>query len=118
MKKIQTQHGEIAVLIEGTEIRDLWDMMDKMAEAMTSGCFGLVVHREDMPEGFFDLTTGVAGEILQKFSNYQMKIGIVGDYRNISSHALACFISESNRGRSVFFLDTAEKCVAAMDKMA
>jgi len=31
-------------------------------------------------DDFFDLSTGLAGEILQKFVNYHVKIAIVGDF--------------------------------------
>ncbi|MEX1307863.1 MAG: DUF4180 domain-containing protein [Eubacteriales bacterium] len=116
MKIQKNEKGNIAVFALGAEIRDMWQMMDRMAEAYYQGCFGLVVHKEDLPDGFFNLKNGVAGEILQKFSNYQMKIGIAGDFSAISSHALSCFISESNRGHSVFFLDSVDACVQKMIK--
>ncbi len=114
MKIEKTNSGNIAVYHKGTKMADIWGVMDRMAEAMMHACFGMVVHESDLPEGFLDLKSGVAGEILQKFSNYRMKIGIVGDFRNVTSHALQCFIAESNRGRSVFFCETPESCIEAL----
>ena len=116
MRIEKTDIGNIAIFKQGAKLPDMWAVMDKMAEAMMATCFGLVVHECDLPEGFLDLKSGIAGEILQKFSNYRMKIGIVGDFRAVESNALKCFITESNRGRSVFFLDTVEACVAAITK--
>lgn len=114
IKIVKTESGNVAVYKKGTTMADMWAVMDRMAETMAQACFGVVVHESDLPEGFLDLKSGVAGEILQKFSNYRMKIGIVGDFERVTSHALKCFIAESNRGKSVFFCETAEGCVKAL----
>ena len=45
------------------------------------GCSRLILAKKDVVEDFFDLRTGVAGAILQKFSNYGVWIAIVGDFR-------------------------------------
>ena len=37
----------------------------------------LLLHRENFPDHFFDLKTGCAGHILQKFMNYQIKVAAV-----------------------------------------
>ena len=49
----------------------------------------------------------LAGDLLQKFVNYEKKVAIVGD---ISAHveasdALRDFVWESNRGHHVWFVD-------------
>lgn len=60
---------------------------------------------------FFELRSGLAGDVLQKFVNYRLQLAIVGD---ISEHlkvseALRDFVWESNRGDHVWFLaDEAE----------
>jgi hypothetical protein len=60
---------------------------------------------------FFSLGTGVAGEIMQKFVNYRLRVAILGD---ISAHvaastALRDLVRESNRGSHVWFVaDLAE----------
>lgn len=60
---------------------------------------------------FFILSTGVAGEILQKFVNYHVKAAIYGDYSHYTSKPLKDFIYESNRGKDVFFVATREEAV-------
>ncbi|RKR86764.1 uncharacterized protein DUF4180 [Micromonospora pisi] len=55
---------------------------------------------------FFDLRSGVAGEIVQKFVNYRLRLAVVGD---ISAHlatstALRAFVREANRGRQLWFV--------------
>jgi hypothetical protein len=57
-------------------------------------------------ERFFRLRSGLAGEIMQKFVNFQTRLAVVGD---ISAHvaastALRDLVVESNRGRQVWFV--------------
>jgi hypothetical protein len=65
----------------------------------------------NLDPGFFDLKTGMAGTILQKFSNYQMKLAIIGDFDKFNSHALNAFIVECNRGRHIFFVSDFDSAV-------
>lgn len=53
---------------------------------------------------FFILRTQLAGEILQKFINYQAKLAIYGDYTKYTSKPLKDFIYESNKGNDFFFV--------------
>jgi hypothetical protein len=55
---------------------------------------------------FFQLRSGLAGEVMQKFVNYHVRLAIVGD---ISAHvaesaALRDLVTESNRGRHIWFV--------------
>ena len=70
--------------------------------------------KEAVAEDFFILRTRLAGDILQKFINYKMKIAIYGDYSNYTSKTLRDFIYESNAGRDVFFVATREE---ALDRL-
>lgn len=60
-----------------------------------------------MEPAFFQLRTGLAGAIVQKFVTYQMKLAIVGAIpaEAIQSTALQAFIKESNRGQDIWFID-------------
>ena len=55
--------------------------------------------------------TGLAGEILQKFTNYQIKAAVYGDYSRYTSKPLRDFIFESNRGGQFFFVATREEAI-------
>ena len=59
----------------------------------------------------FLLSSGVAGEILQKFVNYQAKLAIFGDYSKYTSKPLKDFIFESNKGKNVFFVDDENQAI-------
>lgn len=75
------------------------------------GEVSLILRKEDITPEFFDLKTRIAGEVLQKFVNYNTAVAIVGDYSGYSSKSLKDFIYESNKGRSVFFVETEELAV-------
>lgn len=67
-------------------------------------CNKMVICESAITSSFFDLKTGIAGDILQKFTNYNMKVAIVGAFANYGSKSLKDFIYESNQGSQVFFL--------------
>jgi hypothetical protein len=83
-----------------------------MVEAGYNDCEKLIIHRETLNDSFFDLKTKVAGEILQKFSNYRMKLAIIGDFSNIKSKSLRDFVRESNTRGIITFVDSLEKAVS------
>jgi len=62
-------------------------------------------------EKFFHLNTKIAGEILQKFINYRVKIAIVGDFSAYTSESLKAFIYECNKGKDIFFLPDEKKAI-------
>lgn len=69
-----------------------------------TGCDAVILNKSAVCAEFFDLKTGIAGEIMQKFVNYRMKLAIVGDFSAYTSRALKDFIRESNKGSHIFFL--------------
>ena len=114
--KIQTiqQAGAVIALIETDQpiITDLQSALDLMATVQyDTGSSLLVVPKAAFTEEFFDLRTRLAGEILQKFVTYGVKIAIVGDFSVYSSRALQSFIYESNQGNSVFFVSDTQQAV-------
>ena len=77
----------------------------------------IVLNKEAIDEQFFDLSTKLAGEILQKFINYQIKCAIYGDYSKYTSLALKNFIYESNCGKDIFFVETKELAIDRLKKL-
>jgi hypothetical protein len=67
------------------------------------------IHQESIHGDFFNLTTGLAGEILQKFSNYRMRLAVLGDFSDIESKSLRDFIRESNSRGVINFGGTLEE---------
>ena len=76
-----------------------------------AGAGRIAIDKRVLGEDFFILSTGVAGEILQKFINYRVKAAIYGDYSRYTSKPLRDFIYESNNGYDFFFVSTKEEAV-------
>lgn len=98
---------EIAVVSsDEIMITDVQSSLDFMATVTyETGCNHIVLNKSVLCEEFFNLRTKLAGEILQKFVNYHVKVAIVGDYSVYTSESLKDFIYESNKGNNIFFLE-------------
>lgn len=59
----------------GISIRSFNDISDALAASF--GTKGLILTEDDLAPEFFDLRTGLAGELFQKFTNYQRRVAIV-----------------------------------------
>jgi len=86
-------------------INEVQDALDLMADVSYQGCNRMIVYESNLNKDFFDLRTGLAGEILQKFSNYNFKLAIIGDFSLYESLSLRDFIRESNRGNMIYFAE-------------
>ena len=95
-----------SVIATGQDILDLL-----MTTSVDTDCDRIALPATAFPDDFFVLSTGLAGELLQKCVNYRFKIAIYGDYSQYTSVPLQAFIRESNRGNSVFFPATLEEAV-------
>lgn len=99
--------NENTVIVKDGMINTVNDILDVLADASYNyRADHMVVYKESLPEQFFELRTGLAGEMLQKLTNYNMRISIVGDFSVYSSKALRDFIYESNKGKQVNFCAT------------
>ncbi|SEW52181.1 DUF4180 domain-containing protein [Chitinophaga arvensicola] len=76
----------------------------------------IIIREENIIPGFFDLKTGIAGEVLQKFSNYKAQLTIVGSFTKYPGKSIRDFIFESNKGRQVNFLESVEQAVERWSK--
>jgi len=91
---------------EGLVIREAQDFLEIAANSPSRN---IVVHKENIIPAFFDLKTRIAGEVLQKASNYRIRIGIVGNFKNVASKSLQDFIYESNLHEEVLFKESVEE---------
>lgn len=113
MSEIRELSG-IRVLVvdpDGPPVAGERDAVDLIGDALGRGAELVAVPVARLAPGFLDLKTRIAGEVLQKFVNYQRRIAIVGDVSAAvsASDALRDFVRESNRGRHVWFVaDLAE----------
>jgi hypothetical protein len=117
MKIEITGSGDDAVaeiISDGVVIRSVDDALDLMANCSYQGAMKMIIREEHLLPEFFDLKTGIAGEILQKFSNYRTQLAIVGDFSKYTSKSLRDFIYESNKGGRIFFGSSVEEAKAKL----
>ncbi len=117
--KVEVGGGNIAV-VSSNEILigDVQSALDLMATVQyESGCNRIIINKSLLSESFFDLKTRLAGEILQKFINYRVKVAIIGDFSVYSSQSLKDFIYESNSGNDIFFLPTEQQAIEKLSML-
>src|SRR5688500_15258313 len=81
---------------------------------MDSSAEGVIVHKENIDESFFDLKSGLAGEMLQKVVNYRLRLAIVGDFSIYESKSLMAFLYESNKSSTIVFVSTVEEALTRL----
>lgn len=107
-------NGIDIVVVSGDEmvIVDTQSALDLvMTVKYETGAERIAIDKNGVCEDFFILSTGMAGEILQKFMNYHVKVAVYGDYSHYTSKPLKDFIYESNHGKDFFFVSTKEEAV-------
>lgn len=98
-------------------IKDTQSAMDFiMTVKYETECSKIALNKEAITDDFFILSKGIAGEILQKFINYQIKFAVYGDYSKYTSKPLKDFIYESNNGKDIFFVKDADEAVKMLSK--
>jgi glutamate synthase domain-containing protein 3 len=97
-------------------ITSVQDALDLMANCGYQGANRIIVHEKNLTPDFFDLKTGVAGEILQKFSNYGVSLAIIGDFAKYPGKSLRDFIYESNKAGRINFVGTLEEAKEKLSK--
>lgn len=107
-------NSQIVAVVETNEkvITDTASALDLMANIRYEGNTNLLaISKTAVAEEFFILSSGLAGEILQKFINYHTKLAIFGDFSVYTSKPLKDFIYESNQGKEIFFVLTKEEAI-------
>lgn len=73
--------------------------------------FKIAVNKAAVTEDFFKLSTGLAGDIVQKFVNYHVRFAIIGDFSGYTSKPLHDYIYECNQGNHLNFVATEEEAI-------
>lgn len=116
VKKHSENGIEIAeVLSDQLLINNESDGLDLVGTLYFQGYDRMILHKDTITSKFFDLKTGLAGEVLQKFSNYRMRLVIVGDFKSHTSESLQAFIYECNQGKMV---NMVEKLSQAIERLS
>jgi hypothetical protein len=96
---------------EGARLGNDRDAVELVGTASPHRAALIAIPIERLGDDFFRLRTRIAGEIIQKFVTYGLRLAIVGDIsRHVGeSSALRDFVNESNRGDHVWFVASLEE---------
>jgi hypothetical protein len=77
-----------------------------------------LLHPTNLPAGFFDLSTGIAGEYLQKWRNYRIRVAVLCPSGAVafSSRFPEMVAEESRKGHFRIF-ETRERAVAWLEEL-
>ncbi|UNP78738.1 DUF4180 domain-containing protein [Bacillus nitratireducens] len=119
IKKVVIDGINIAVVRNDTVlISDVQSALDFMATVQyEADSKWIVINKSLISESIFDLKTRLAGDILQKFINYSVKIAIVGDFSMYASKSLKDFIYECNKGKDIFFIATEQQAIEKLSSL-
>ncbi|GAA4533950.1 DUF4180 domain-containing protein [Nonomuraea ferruginea] len=102
--------GVLLCEADGPPVRTERDALDLIGDAWYHRAHFVAIPAGRLHEDFWRLSTRVAGEIIQKFANYRIKVAVIGDISEYvaSSGALRDWVREANRGDELWFLPDLE----------
>lgn len=103
------------IISEEVIINHAEDGLDLLGNLYYLGFDQIIIHEKNINPDFFELKNGMAGEILQKFSNYRMPLAIIGDFKTYQSKSIKDFIYESNKGKHINFLTTVAEALKKLN---
>jgi PadR family transcriptional regulator, regulatory protein AphA len=79
---------------------------EREAMELIEACAGCQTHRilltaANLPEDFYNLKTGIAGQVLQKFAMYRMRVAAILTPELVGTGRFSEMVLEANRG-SIF----------------
>lgn len=114
---IEINHICLAEIIsESVVLKTTQDAVEIIANCNYQGADAIILKLENVTEAFFDLKTRVAGDMLQKFSTYQSRLAIVGDFSGFTSISFNDFMRESNRLGRINFVSSREEAIECLTK--
>jgi len=98
-KYIEYASAEMTLNSEG-------DALDIIAACFESNTNLVLLHSEILSENFFNLRTGLAGMVLQKFINYQVKVAVIIKNEENFNDRFREMVLEANKGNNFRFFKT------------
>ena len=87
------------------------DLVAALRSCIEHGRRALLLDHGSLPAAFFDLSTGVAGELVQKLVNYHVRMAAVVPDLAVHSPRFREFAGEANRGRQFRFFATRQEAI-------
>ena len=111
---IEVKQNVALVREPGVLITGVQSALDLVATVnYETGCTAVVLPIGALAGDFWVLSTRLAGEVLQKFVNYHMRLAVVGDFTGLAaeSRSLHDFLYESNQGSHILFAASEEEAL-------
>lgn len=90
---------------------DAFDPHAAVTDCIENGAHSLLFDHGALPPVFFDLSSGVAGELLHSLSVYRMRMAAVVPDPSAHSPRFQEFMREANKGRHYRFFSNREKAI-------
>jgi tyrosine-protein phosphatase YwqE len=97
-------------------INSVQDALDLLENANSQGIRKIMIKKEHLHKDFFNLKSGLAGEIIQKVINYYKQLAIVGDFDMYQNKSWLDFVYESNKTGQIFFAENTQDAVKLLTK--
>jgi hypothetical protein len=82
------------------------DAATVLQECLSRRVDRVMLYSENLPDRFFDLSSGEAGAILQKFRNYNIRLAVVCSSSMQLSRRFGEMVEEERRGRNFGLFET------------
>lgn len=92
-----------------------FDPADIFRECIEGGVDSLLLSAASLPEEFFDLSSGLLGELLHKLSTYRIKMALVVPDTGLYSSHFQAFARETNQGNEIHVFSTREEAINWLD---
>lgn len=83
-----------------------------VATCFEQGAQAVLIHRDALPAAFFDLRSGLAGELAQRLALYRLRAALVVPDLSAQPARFVEYARESNRGTQVRFFDSRAEAAA------
>ncbi|MDR1157019.1 MAG: DUF4180 domain-containing protein [Oscillospiraceae bacterium] len=105
--------GDLAVIHSDTPlITDAQSALDLIASVgFEYDVTKIAINKAAISEDFYRLSTGLAGQVVQKFVNYGYRLAIIGNFSGYTSKPLRDYIYECNNGRHLNFVADEDEAV-------
>ena len=109
---IETDKPYVTSISTEELIRTPRDFLDLLAWGGEHATNLVLLKDTNFSPSFYNLTSGLAGEILQKVSNYHIRLAIYGSFEMVTGTRFRELMNESNKGRHVCFHKDKEQALS------
>jgi hypothetical protein len=88
----------VEVLPDAWRVKSEAEALDLIAACGEHHTHRLLLHAASLPEDFYNLRSGLAGAVLQKFSNYRLRVAAIIPDEQAAQGRFGEMVLEANRG--------------------